>query len=164
MQKIVYSILSIFLVINIIGCVGYEPIFSSSELNLKVVEHSIEGDKKLGKKIYSQLNRTFNSKNNSSDSKDVIILIKTEKDISPTVKNSAGEIVEYRVQIKTNLLMKDSSNNKELINFDINLSSSYKVQDQYFETKKIEAKTLDELLNKTIQDLLIKISENSLSS
>ena len=155
MKKIIYLILSIFLLISVIGCTGYEPIFSSSKLSIKIVEHSIEGDKKLGGKIYSQLNRYFNSPNNNSD---------TKKDITPTVKNSAGKIIEYRVQIKTKLFMEDFKSNKELINYTINLSSSYKVQDQYFETKKIEAKTIDELLNKIYQDLLIKISETVLSS
>tara|TARA_B110000438_G_C15808908_1_gene648708 strand:+ start:2592 stop:3086 length:495 start_codon:yes stop_codon:yes gene_type:complete len=164
MKKIIYLILSIFLLISVIGCTGYEPIFSSSKLSIKIVEHSIEGDKKLGGKIYSQLNRYFNSPNNNSDTKKVIILIDTKKDITPTVKNSAGKIIEYRVQIKTKLFMEDFKSNKELINYTINLSSSYKVQDQYFETKKIEAKTIDELLNKIYQDLLIKISETVLSS
>ena len=134
MKKIIYLILSIFLLISVIGCTGYEPIFSSSKLSIKIVEHSIEGDKKLGGKIYSQLNRYFNSPNNNSDTKKVIILIDTKKDITPTVKNSAGKIIEYRVQIKTKLFMEDFKSNKELINYTINLSSSYKVQDQYFET------------------------------
>jgi hypothetical protein len=164
MKKIIYLILSIFLLISVIGCAGYEPIFSSSKLSIKIVEHSIEGDKKLGTKIYSQLNRYFNSPNNNSEKKKVIILIDTKKDITPTVKNSAGKIIEYRVQIKTKLFMEDSVSNKELINYTINLSSSYKVQDQYFETKKIEAKTIDELLNKIYHNLLIKISETVLSS
>ena len=138
MKKIIYLILSIFLLISVIGCTGYEPIFSSSKLSIKIVEHSIEGDKKLGGKIYSQLNRYFNSPNNNSDTKKVIILIDTKKDITPTVKNSAGKIIEYRVQIKTKLFMEDFKSNKELINYTINLSSSYKVQDQYFETKKLK--------------------------
>ena len=36
-------------------------------------------------------------------------------------------------------------------------SSSYKVQDQYSETKKLEDRSLDDLINKTYQDLLIKL-------
>jgi len=164
MKKIIYSILSVFLLINIVGCVGYEPIFNSPKLSLKITEHSLEGNKKLGRKIYSQLNKSFNSSNGSSDTRSVIIVIDTKQNIDPTVKNSAGKVIEYRVQIKTNLLMKDSSSNSELINYTINLSSSYKVQDQYFQTKKLETKTIDELVNKIYQDLLIKISVAVLGS
>ena len=160
MKKIIYLILSIFLLISVIGCTGYEPIFSSSKLSIKIVEHSIEGDKKLGGKIYSQLNRYFNSPNNNSDTKKVIILIDTKKDITPTVKNSAGKIIEYRVQIKTKLFMEDFKSNKELINYTINLSSSYKVQDQYSESVTSENKTIDNLINQTYQELLVILIKN----
>ena len=42
-------------------------------------------------------------------------------------------------------------------------SSSYKVQDQHSETIKLENRTIENLINKTYQDLLIKLSENILS-
>ena len=43
------------------------------------------------------------------------------------------------------------------------LSSSYKVQDQYSDTKEIENRAIENLINKTHQDLLIKISEIALN-
>ena len=39
------------------------------------------------------------------------------------------------------------------------MSSSYKVQDQYSETKKLEERTTENLVNKTYEELLIMLSE-----
>ena len=49
--------------------------------------------------------------------------------------------------------------NEEILNYNTSLSSSYKVKDKYSETKKIEDKTIENLVNKTYQDLIIKMSE-----
>ena len=43
-----------------------------------------------------------------------------------------------------------------------NSFSSYKVQDQYSETIKLENKATDNLVDETYQDLLIKLSESLL--
>ena len=53
MKKITYFIFSfIILLILINGCTGYKPIFSSTNLQFKIADYSIEGNKVLGKKIY----------------------------------------------------------------------------------------------------------------
>ena len=44
----------------------------------------------------------------------------------------------------------------------LSLTSSYKVQDQHSETVKLENQTIENLINTTCQDLLIKLSENLL--
>ena len=61
--------------------------------------------------------------------------------------------------METNIILKDFYNNNEILNHKIISYSSYKVQDEYSETKKLENKTIDNLLDKTYEDLLIKISE-----
>ena len=55
MKKIIYLICSIFLFIFISGCAGYEPIFGSNNLQFRIDDYTIEGDKTLGNKIYSRL-------------------------------------------------------------------------------------------------------------
>ena len=52
-------------------------------------------------------------------------------------------------------------NSHDYLNFD--LSSSYKVQDQFSETVKIEEKVIQNMTEKTYEDLLIKMSENMLT-
>ena len=50
----------------------------------------------------------------------------------------------------------------EILSESFSFSSIYKAQDQYSETIKLENKTTENLINKTYQDLLIKLSANLL--
>ena len=65
--------------------------------------------------------------------------------------------MEYKITIKTNIILKDFLTNEEILNYNTSLSSSYKVKDKYSETKKIEDKTIENLVNKTYHELLIKL-------
>ena len=159
MKRITYLAISFILLIYINACTGYKPIFSSTNLQLEIVNYSIKGNKKLGKKIYYQLDRLFKSNKNDSNTKIVHITIEVLKDKNPTVKDSAGKILEYKITIKTNIILIDFLTNEEILNYNTSLSSSYKVRDKYSTTKKIENKTIENLVNKTYQDLIIKISE-----
>ena len=163
MKKIIYFIISLFLLININACVGYERIYSPSQFKLEIADHKIKGNKKLGNKIYSQFYNFFKSNKNNQDAKVVHLTIEVLDNKDPTVKNSAGKILEYRIVMSTNIILKDFFTNDEVLNHNIISYSSYKVQDQYSETIKLENRTIDNLLNKTYQDLLIKISETILT-
>ena len=55
MKKINYLILSYVLLICISSCSGYKPIFGSQNIEFRIIDYSIEGDKALGKNIYSEL-------------------------------------------------------------------------------------------------------------
>ena len=55
MKKISYLLISLIFLINISACTGYKPIFGSSNLEFKIADYSISGDKKLGNKIYVKL-------------------------------------------------------------------------------------------------------------
>ena len=160
MKRITYLTISFILFIYINACTGYEPIFSSTNLQLEIVDYSIKGNKKLGNKIYSQLHRTFQSNKNNSDAKTVRTTIEVLKEKNPIVKDSAGKILEYKITIKTNIILKDFLTNEEILNYNTSLSSSYKIKDKYSETKKIEVKTIENLVNKTYRDLIIKMSES----
>ena len=52
------------------------------------------------------------------------------------------------------------SNEKKILDKTFNYSLSYDVQDQISDTKKQENKSIDNLLNKTYQELLILITKN----
>ena len=49
---------------------------------------------------------------------------------------------------------------KQILNETFVFSSTYTVQDQYSETIKLENKSLENLINETYEDLLIKLIEN----
>jgi len=163
MKKISYIIASLIIFININSCVGYKPIFDSTNIQFKIINHSIEGNKKLGNKIYTKLYNLSKSNKNNPEAKDVDIIIKVSKDKSSTAKNDAGKIIEYKINLNSQIIIKDYVTNLENLNQSFNSYASYKVQDEYSETLKLENKTIENLLDKTYQDLLLKMSENIFS-
>ncbi len=94
MRKILYSIfiLATFILIN--QCAGYKPIFSTTNLQFKIVDHEIKGNKFLGNKLYSKLNVLSKSKTNEQNIKTVILILNVTKKKSPTAKDSSGKILE----------------------------------------------------------------------
>ena len=163
MKKIIYPIILLIILININACVGYKPIFSSSNLQFEIADYLIKGNKKLGNQIYSKLYNLSKSNKNNPAAKSIHILIDISKSKDSTAKNSAGKILEYKVSINTNIEVKDFLTNDPILNHNVTSFSSYKVQDQHSETVRLENKTIENLLNKTYQDLLIKMSEKILS-
>jgi len=162
MKKIFHLLSSLILVICISSCAGYEPIFSSSNLEFKIADYSIAGEKKLGNKIYSKLYNLSKNSKNSANAKDIYILINTSKNKSATAKDSAGKILGYKINLSTSVVIKDLMSGDSLLNENFNFSSSYKTQDLYSETKKLENTTTDNLIDKTYESLLIKLSESIL--
>ena len=160
MKKIIYPIISLIILININACVGYKPIFSSSNLQFEIADYLIKGNKKLGNQIYSKLYSLSNLNKNNPEAQSLYISIEVSKDKTATIKNSAGKILEYKIILNSNIIVKNFLTNDEILSQNFSSSSSYKVQDQYSETVKLENTITENLINKTYQDLLIKISEN----
>ena len=162
MKKKSYLLILIFLLINIGACSGYKPIFSSSNLEFEITDYSIKGDKKLGNQIYSRLYNLSRSTKNTSDVKNIYILINVSKYKNATAKNSAGKTLAYKINLSTEVVVKDFMTKNQILNETIVLTSSFKVQSQHSETIKLENKSIENLLNETYQNLLIKLSENIL--
>ena len=162
MKKIPYLFILFIILINIGACAGYEPIFSSSNLEFKISDYSISGDKKLGNQIYSKLYNLSRSTKKTSETKNIYLLINVSKDKNATAKDSAGKILGYRINLSTTITIKDVMTGNEILNENFSLSSTYKAQDQYSETIKLENQTTENLINSLFQDLLIKLSANIL--
>ena len=160
MKKISYLLISLILLLNISACTGYKPIFSSSNIEFKITDYSITGDKKLGNQIYSKLYNLSQTTRNTSEVKNIYILINVLKEKNATVKNSAGKILAYKINLSTTVIVKNFTTGNQILNENFASSSSYKVQDRYSETIKLENRAIENLINKICQDLLIKLSEN----
>ena len=161
MRKI-NTILSIILLIFVNGCAGYEPIFSSKNVKFAIEKYSIEGDKIIGNKIYSKLYNLSRSNENTPEAKNIYILINVLKEKNATTKNTAGKILAYKIRLSIKVTVKDFMTNNEILNENFVSSLSYKVQDQHSDTIKLEKRSIENLLDKTYQDLLLKLSENIL--
>ena len=160
MKKIIFLIISLFLLIYINACTGYKPIFSSSNFEFKIADYSINGNKKLGNKIYSKLLNISKVNKNNPDAQSVRVSIHTSMDKLATVKNSSGKTLEYKINLNTNIIIYNFLTNEEVLNQNFNYYSSYKVQDQHSETLKLENQVIENLVNTTYQNTLIKISES----
>ena len=160
MKKTTFLIISLFLLIYINACTGYKPIFSSSNFEFKIADYSINGNKKVGNKIYSKLHNISKLNKNNPDAQSFRVVINTSLDKLATVKNSSGKILEYKINLNTNIIIYNFLTNEEVLNQNFNYYSSYKVQDQHSETLKLENKIIENLVDTTYQNTLIKISES----
>ena len=164
MKKIYCLIVLLLFFIFNSGCAGYKPIFGSSNLDFEIDEFSLEGDKKIGNKIYSNLYNLSKSNNDIKNLKSLEILIDSSKSKEGTSKNSAGKILEYRITISVKVEIADSLTGDQILNQTFISSTTYKVQDQYSDTVKLETKSTENLILKIYQDLLIRLSENIVQS
>jgi len=158
MKKITYLVLTIALIIFTNGCSGYKPIFSSTNLQFKIANYSIKGDKVIGRKIYSKLHGVSKSTKDDQNITNINLLIDVSKDKNVTSKDSAGKITGYKITLNTKIIATDFETNKKILNQNFNSSLTYKVQNQYSTTMKLENKSIENLINKTYQELLIKLS------
>ena len=160
MKKTTYFIFSFVLLILISGCTGYKPIFGSSNLQFKIADYTIEGNKVLGKKIYSKLYSISKSTENDQNARSVGFFINVSKDKNASVKNSTGKILEYKITLNTEVKVNDFVTDDQILNQTFTFSLTYNVQDQYSDTVKLENKSVEAMINKTYQELLIKLSQN----
>tara|TARA_B100001179_G_scaffold220083_1_gene194280 strand:- start:6 stop:500 length:495 start_codon:yes stop_codon:yes gene_type:complete len=160
MKKITYLIFSIVLLIFVSSCSGYKPIFASKNLQFKIADYSIEGNKILGNKIYSKLYRLSKTLKDNQNTRSFVFLIKASQDKDGTSKDSAGKILEYRIILNIKVQIIDFATNEEILNEAFVSSLTYKVQKQYSDTVNLENTSIEHLINKIYQELLIKFSEN----
>ena len=160
MKKIAYPIFAFVLLAFVYGCAGYEPIFSSTNLQFKIADYSIEGNKILGNKIYSKLYNLSQSKKDDNDLRNVDLVIKVSKDKNATVKSSDGKILEYKIILTTDIKITDFITKDKILNQIFTSSLTYKVQDNYSDTVNLENRSIEDPLNKTYQELVVRLAQN----
>ena len=160
MKKITYLIVSIILLNLISGCAGYKPIFASKNLQFQISDYSIEGNKILGNKIYSKLYSLSKTLKDDQNARSFSFFIKVSKDKNGTSKDRAGKILEYKITLNTEVKITDSITDKVILNETFVSSLSYKVQKQHSGTVSLENTSIENLINKIYQELLIKFAKN----
>ena len=159
MKKIAYPIFLFILLIFINGCAGYEPIFGSTNLQFEIADYSIEGNKILGNKIYSKVYTLSKSNKDNQNLRNVDLVIKVSKDKKATVKDSAGKILEYKITLNTDVKITDFATKDKILDQIFISSLTYKVQNKYSDTVNLENKSIENLLNKTYQELVIRLAQ-----
>ena len=159
MKKFNLFIILFLSIFFISSCAGYKPIFSTSNFQFNIEDFYIAGDKALGKKLYSRLYNLSRS-NKNENSRSILVSIDVKKNKEATVKDKTGKIIEYKITLDTKITVDDYLTDKIILNHNFNVSSSYTVQDQYSETVKLENKSIENLIDKIFQNLIIKLSGN----
>ena len=160
MKKNTFTILLIVLLIFINGCSGYKPIFSSTNLEFNIANYSLEDNKTLGEKIYSRLKRASKLNDNNKNVRKIDILIKASQNKKATAKDASGKILQYKIYLNFDVKIKDYLTEDEILNETYSSSFTYKIQKQYSDTLKLEERSINQLVDKTYQQILIKLSEN----
>jgi len=160
MKKNTFTILLIVLLIFINGCSGYKPIFSSTNLEFNIANYSLEDNKTLGEKIYSKLKRASKLNGNNENVRKIDILIKASQNKKATAKDASGKILQYKISLNIDVKIKDYLTEDEILNETYSSSFTYKIQKQYSDTLKLEERSINQLVDKTYQQILIKLSEN----
>jgi len=160
MKKVIYPIFSFILLLVVNGCAGYEPIFGSTNLQFEIADYSIEGNKILGNKIYSKLYSLSKSKKDDQNLRRVDLVIKVSKDKNVTTKDSAGKILQYKITLNTDIKVTDFITKDKILNQIFVSSLTYKVQDKYSDTVDLENRSIEDLLNKTYQELVTRLAQN----
>ena len=68
--------------------------------------------------------------------------------------------MEYKLIITAKIEVSDYLQDKKILNQTFSSSISYKVQDQYSNTLKLESRSMENLISKIYQELLLRLSEN----
>ena len=61
------------------SCAGYKPILNVSNLNFKIMDYSLQGEKEIANKIYYKLNNLSKSKNNELEKRKINLIIEIFK-------------------------------------------------------------------------------------
>ena len=160
MKKFLHIFFLGIILINVVGCTGYKPIFNLNNINFTIEDYSIQGDKKLGNQLYYKLLNISKLGKKNGNEKKIYILINTTKNKSITSKDNADKILGYKLVLVNQVEIKDLQTGNQILNKTFSYSSTYSTQDQYSETLKLENKSGENLLNKIYQDLIIDLSEN----
>jgi len=136
------------LLLFITGC-GYSPIFSSKESNFSITELKSTGNKKLSNIISNRLNsyKNLESKNYFS------IIINTDLEKKITSKDTKGNPKTFRLNIKSNIIVKDLKGN---LNEKLFLKSiNYNNKKNKFELNKYENEISTNLAEKISEQIII---------
>jgi len=162
MKKIFYFVTVVFLFHTLNSCTGYEPIYGNQNTNIKIVKHYTEGNKVLAQKIYSELNKIIIIRE-TEDFREVSAKIFVKKNKLATSKDSTGKVLSYKIILDVELIMVDIYSDEVLLSENITLSDSYKVRSQGYLTDEVEEKIMSNLIIKSSEEFLLKISQATIA-
>ncbi len=144
------KLLLYILVLAVFSSCGYQPIYSSKNLNFgigNIEKNNNSLNNKFVKKILALSNKNSNNK--------IDFEIQTEKKISTKSKNSKGDALVFEIEIVLEILnIKGNSNDRETFT----RKTTFKNSDDKFKLKQYEKELEEILLSNLVKDLFNYLS------
>ena len=138
----------IILLFFISGC-GYNPIFSNKNSNFSIYELTASGNSKLNKII----NNKLNNYKGSDSQKQFSVTIDTYLNKEIASKDSKGNPKTYRINLETNILVKDASGSVKEKKF--SKAIDYNNRSNKSNLKKYESETSKNLAEKISDEIIV---------
>ena len=145
-KKIVFLIFA-FIFIN--QC-GYEPIYSSKNINFDIDKINTSGNLKTSKTLKKNIE---NFGNKTSQSKKIDLNIFTDVSKNITSKDKKGNPKTFSLVVTVKITVKNKK--EQLVEKDFSQSSSYSNNNNKFDLKKYENSLLKNITEKISQDVLL---------
>ena len=147
MKKI--FIIIVLLILN--NCAGYEPIFSSKDVNFYIGEIIIKEDNKLIRNIVKNLKPYTIQNDKQRITLELNLNIKEAITLKDTKGNTVSEEMEIVLEVKTSL------ENNDLINFNFSEKFTFNNQSNKFELNQYKKRIQITLVEKIHQDLIMRL-------
>ena len=143
----------LFLFLFLITSCGFEPLYSNKNLNKFSFEKiETEGEKNINRRILS----TVSIKESGTNFSHKKLILKNEKKIIETSRNSKGQPDSFKMSIKLKIILEDNMN--KIVEKNFYEEFSYKNQDNKFDLSEYEIKLENDLVDKIIDDLIIYLN------
>ena len=147
MKKI--FIIIVLLILN--NCAGYEPIFSSKDINFYIGEIIIEEDNKLIRNIVKNL-KPYTIQN---DKQRITLELDLNLKETITLKDTKGNTVSEEMEIVLEVIT--SLENNDQINFNFSEKFTFNNQSNKFELNQYKKRIQITLVEKIHQDLIMRL-------
>jgi hypothetical protein len=136
----------------IIASCGYQPLYKieDGKNKLKIREIELTGNKNLSKKISLGLPIEIIKTDETLNK----LILQSQKNIIETSKNSKGQVISYKAQISTKLLILDNQD-KLLKEKTLIKEFSYNTKENKFKLKEYQIEVENNLINKIVEDINI---------
>jgi len=117
------NIFYIFIVFLIIGCAGYEPLYSDNKSNFSIGKINYEGDNaKIAERIGKNLKNIFRSDDNL---KQINMIISLKKNKGIATKDTKGKTTNFEMLIVINISAIEASTNNTLMEKEYSFQKIY---------------------------------------
>ena len=147
MKKIIF--ITIFLLLG--QCTGYEPIYSSKDLNFYIENIDTENDDKISRSIERNLKRYTEI----NEKRKISLKINSDKNEAILSKDNKGDPVILEMQIQTTVII--SLSNNETKTYKFNEKFSYGNQSNKFEFEQYKKNIEKNLIEKIFDKLILKL-------